>query len=81
MSTPASDTALAIDLPRFLSELETKLDKGRREYGDVSFSREPSELIDELEQECLDLAGWGFVLWTRLERMKRETLKLEKSIK
>jgi hypothetical protein len=26
--------------------------------------------LGELQQEALDLAGWGFVLWTRLERIQ-----------
>ena len=54
----------------FVAGVEGRLDKGQQEYGERSFSREPAELLSELEQEALDLAGWGFVLFTRLQQMR-----------
>lgn len=54
----------------FFSVLRERLKLGRAVYGDKSFSREPSELLTELEQEALDLAGWGYILWTRVQRAK-----------
>lgn len=56
--------------PAFERALQDKLDRGYREYGDGSFDRPPGELLDELAAEALDLAGWGFVLWARIERMR-----------
>lgn len=53
----------------FSAAVRSRLDAGREAYGDRSFSADPAVLIGELEQECQDLAGWGFVLWTRLETM------------
>ena len=47
-----------------------RLEAGRREYGDASFSKAPAELLEELSQEALDLAGWGYVLWCRIEAAK-----------
>lgn len=55
----------------FAGEVRSRLEAGRAEYGDRSFARPPAELIGELQQEALDLAGWGFVLWCRLEAMRR----------
>jgi hypothetical protein len=55
----------------FARAARARLDAGRLAYGDTSFSKDPTELIAELQQECLDLAGWGFVLFERLERAKK----------
>jgi hypothetical protein len=56
--------------PAFVGAVKARLDAGRDAYGDASFSRDPAELVGELQQEALDLAGWGYVLWCRLERMR-----------
>lgn len=65
MSDPLSDW------PEFLRSVRRRLDMGREEYGDHSFSEDPETLIAELQAECMDLAGWGYVLWHRLERMRK----------
>jgi hypothetical protein len=54
----------------FVLDVRARLEAGAKQYGDASFSRPPIELISELQQEALDLAGWGFVLWCRLEAMR-----------
>lgn len=56
--------------PAFAVAVRERLEAGRKAYGDASFERQPAELIGELQQEALDLAGWGFVLWCRLEAMR-----------
>lgn len=53
----------------FIAEVRARLEKGRVTYVDRSFSAEPETLIEELKQETLDLAGWGFILWHRLDAM------------
>lgn len=63
----APDDELAWRL--FASCVAKRLEVGRREYGDRSFARNPRELVAELQDEALDLAGWGFILWCRLQRM------------
>ena len=50
----------------FKLALTNRLQKGFEEYGDGSFSRDPSVLLDELAEEALDVCGWGFILWVRL---------------
>lgn len=65
MNTPVSDLAL-LDYEAFVASVRSRLEAGKRAYGDDSFRRPPTELIDELTQEALDLAGWAFVLWSRL---------------
>lgn len=56
--------------PAFVARVRERLEAGRRAYGDASFSADPATLIGELQQECRDLAGWGFVLNERLERAR-----------
>lgn len=68
IETPTSDPLDGF--AAFAREVRARLDAGRAAYGDDSFSRDPAELVNELQQEALDLAGWGFVLWCRLERMR-----------
>jgi hypothetical protein len=63
--TPESDAAIS-KWPEFSSAVEARLRQGRIDYGDSSFHRELPELLDELKQECLDLAGWGYLIYRRL---------------
>lgn len=59
------------DLPEFVAAVEARLERGRREYGDRSFGAPPDDLMREIAEECLDLACWGYVLWCRVEGMRR----------
>jgi len=55
---------------KFIKQLDIKLKRGEKEYGDNSFYRSNSELLGELEQECIDLAGWGLILYSKLQEIK-----------
>lgn len=63
--------------PSFVDAVRARLEAGRAAYGDRSFERPTSELVGELQQEALDLAGWGFVLWARLEALKARAAKVD----
>lgn len=63
------------ELGRFRAELEAKLEHGAREYGPGSYERSAAELLGELKSEALDLAGWGFILWAKIDRMERQVGK------
>lgn len=54
----------------FVAALAGRLEAGRVAYGNASFTRDPAELVGELQQEALDLAGWGYILFCRLEAMR-----------
>jgi len=56
--------------PLFASCVAARLAVGRREYGDRSFSREPRELVREVEEELFDVAGWAFILWSRMRDVR-----------
>jgi hypothetical protein len=57
------------DFLRFVSEVALRLEAGRESYGDHSFACAPSELLGEIEEELLDVAGWSFILWCRLQAL------------
>ena len=71
MDNPISTVALQADWPKFVTSLAARLAKGAKEYGDVSFTRPLSELLEEIEQEILDQAGWAFIAYCRIQQIKR----------
>jgi len=62
----------------FAAAVQARLVQSAATYGDRSFGADPAALVVELKQECLDLAGWGFILWTRLEAIKASLADLNK---
>lgn len=54
----------------FRKVLHDRLEAGERAYGDGSFSKDPTALVGEIEEELLDVCGWSFVLWVRLRRLR-----------
>jgi hypothetical protein len=63
--------------PEFVEAVRARLEAGRAAYGDRSFDRPTAELVGELQQEALDLAGWGFVLFERLRRLKAAAKRVD----
>jgi hypothetical protein len=63
--------------PAFVEAVRTRLEAGREAYGDRSFDRPTAELVTELKQEALDLAGWGFVLFERLRRLEQVAKRVD----
>lgn len=61
---------------RFKGLMEAKMSRGAVEHPDT-FERPAGELLDELQAECLDMAGWGFCLWQRIERMRERMADAE----
>lgn len=64
-------------LSRFQRDVATRMRKGQEEYGDRSFRSSPLALIEELKEEVLDIAGWGYVLWKRLDDFERRCAELD----
>jgi hypothetical protein len=58
--------------PKFVKLLDAKMLKGFREYGDVSFERQPKDLSEEIQQELIDICGWSMIMWVRLEKIKKK---------
>ena len=53
----------------FLKRVTARLEKGGQDYGDTSFSKDGPQLLEEIKQELEDVAGWSFILWTRLDKL------------
>lgn len=49
-----------------------RLHVGQQVYGDASFRKSTGDLLDEIQQECVDLAGWGYVLWLKCEQLREK---------
>jgi hypothetical protein len=54
----------------FVGAVGGRLAAGQRVYGDASLDASPVTLANEIEDEVLDLAGWGFLLWRRLRALR-----------
>lgn len=64
------------DYKRYFEELEARLEAGAKEYGDDSFKKSTLKLIGEIQEEILDIAGWGYILWKKLEDLKLNAKKI-----
>jgi hypothetical protein len=62
--------------PRFRKLVRGRLERGAREYPDSPARSLPS-LADEIAAELADLAGWGCVLYTRVEALREKLSLLE----
>lgn len=76
METPISDEAIST-FDAFTAQVRSRLDRGRQDYGDSSFDRPLGDVLRELSEEALDIAGWGFIVWARIERLKRTLDRIE----
>ena len=55
----------------FIKRVTTRLEQGGDEYEDTSFSKSKPQLVEEIKQELEDVAGWSFILWTRIDRLMK----------
>lgn len=62
---------------RYLRLLDERWDRGGVENGERSWSAPIGRLLDELEQEAADLAGWGLFVFAALDRLRRRASMLE----
>ena len=57
--------------PLFRKSVFSRLKAGLKEYGDTSFSSDPLTLIGEVKEEMLDICGWSYILFERLNKIER----------
>lgn len=60
----------------FERRLRERFEAGAREYGERSWTRTPDELLGEIEEELLDVAGWAIILYDRLRRAREALASL-----
>jgi hypothetical protein len=70
-STTQSGAVIRDSYPVFCAEVQKRLEVGAREYGDGSFRKPDAALVREIEQELLDVMGWGFILWCKVRGLAR----------
>lgn len=66
---PKSTDALA-RFSDFSQILLGRLEVGRDTYGDASFFKSDPALVEEISQELLDVCGWSYIMWTKLQNLK-----------
>jgi hypothetical protein len=70
VDAPVSHRAIAELWPEFVSVVRSRLEVGTQAYGDASFEAPLGTLAGEIEEELLDVVGWGFILWCRMRALK-----------
>lgn len=66
--------------PEFSEALMARLEAGNRTYGDASFEKSGAELCGEMEEEALDIIGWGFLEWMKIRELRKKVEMLEAAI-
>jgi hypothetical protein len=59
-----------------MNKIVVRLEKGETEYEGRSFSKSPDLLLDEIEEELLDVAGWSFIMWQRISDIRGQLSNL-----
>lgn len=67
------------DWERFAAKVHARLVEGERVFDNRSLDKPHLDLIEEIQQELEDIAGWGVLLWIRLERVKTLAKQLEQA--
>ena len=70
---------LQADWERFASKVHARLVEGERVFDNRSLDKPHLDLIEEIQQELEDIAGWGVLLWIRLERIKTLAKQLQEA--
>jgi hypothetical protein len=76
----ASEPCGAVPLvlyPAFVTQIGQRLERGRVAYGDSSFAKPLPQLVDEIQEELLDVAGWAFVMWQRVMALRGAAIEAE----
>ena len=74
---PVSDKKIALDFPEYTRLLVKRLRAGADSYGDGSFYQPGEQICAELEQEVLDIAGWGFIAWCKIRELEQKMREAE----
>jgi len=77
MARSKGDAAIADGWPRFVAAVKARLEIGARMYGDASFESPSDCVAVEIQQELLDVMGWGFILWERMQALEGRLAELE----
>jgi len=56
----------------FMRGVRKRLIAGREVYRDESFGADPTELLGEVCEELLDVCGWAYVTWCRVQALAQQ---------
>jgi hypothetical protein len=59
------------EVDEYFAAIRARLERGAEDYGDKSYELDDDRILDEIEQELLDLAGWAFLRFARLRRLRK----------
>ena len=76
-SNVISRDAVVRKWPMYECLVRDRLLVGADLYGDTSFTRPPNELVKEIAEELLDVSGWAFILWCRIQELELKTKEPE----
>ena len=62
----------------FIERLRARWAQGADAYGDRSYGQASGDLITELQEELIDVAGWALPLFHRLEKLRQTADRLER---
>ncbi len=84
-STSSAGSARSVRLiaeqwPIYAEAVLAKLDKGAADYGDASLDADSGKLLDEIEAELLDVNGWSFLLWSRIQSLRVKLKAIEERV-
>jgi hypothetical protein len=71
--TPEDRASLA----EFFQRISERQEQAASEYGDTAKTRPASELFDEVAEELLDVCGWSFWLWRRVQTCAERLREVE----
>lgn len=74
---PITDAALQGDWWDFTAAVRGRIEAAAPTYGDDSFDLPSGRLVAEIEYEIEDINGWSFILWKRVQALKRKLAALE----
>lgn len=55
----------------YFDALRERLRVGAECYGEKSFDKTDGRLLQEIQEEILDIAGWSYILWAKINRLKK----------
>ncbi len=67
VSDERSKRLIAEQWPIFTEAVLSRLRVGAAEYGDESLDADPDRLAREIQEELLDVMGWAFLLWAKMQ--------------
>ncbi len=72
IASPVSNDAICRRWPMYEANVRDRLLIGAQTYGDKSFIEAPDRLIKEILEELMDVSGWAFILWCRMQDLQEK---------